>query len=167
MNEILAVRTDRGEATAAAQDLAEQINAGLTGTPDAVVIFASSAFDYPALLKELKARCHPGLLVGASSAGEFTHAGSGTGTASALAIRSDDIVLSASIGTGISRDGREAARRIVSGFKGLEGRHPYRAALVMTDALAGHAESLVDELTLLTSVHYMIAGGGADDDTQF
>lgn len=167
MNEILAVRTDRGEAKAAAQDLAEQINSGLTGTPDAVVVFASSAFDYQALLKELKARCQPGLLVGASSAGEFTHAGSGTGTASALAIRSDDILLTASIGTGISRDGRDAARQIVSGFKGLEGRHPYRAALVMTDALAGHAESLVDELTLLTSGRYLLAGGGAGDDAQF
>jgi hypothetical protein len=167
VNEILAVHTDREGASAAAADLAAKINAGMTGAPDAVVVFASSAFDYEALLQELKARCHPKLLVGSSSAGEFTDARRGTGSASALAIRSDEIVLSVSIGKGISQDARAAAREMVAGFKGLTGHYPYRAALVMTDALAGHAEALVDELTLLTSGRYLLAGGGAGDDAQF
>lgn len=167
MNQILAVHTESVGTLAAASDLAEQINAGLDGTPDALVVFASSAFDYAVLLKELKARCNPTLLVGSSSAGEFTNGRSGSGTASALAIRSDEMLLSASLGTGISRDARAAAREMVAGFKGLDGQHPYRAALVMTDALAGHAEALVDELTLLTSGRYLLAGGGAGDDAQF
>lgn len=167
MNEILAVHTDSDGELAAAADLAGKINAGLSGAPDALVVFASSAFDYEKLLKELKARCNPKLLVGSSSAGEFTHGRSGTGTASALALRSDEVVLSVSLGTGISRDARAAAREMAAGFQGLEGNHPYRAALVMTDALAGHAEALVDELTLLTTGRYLLAGGGAGDDAQF
>jgi hypothetical protein len=167
MNEILAVHTDSEGALAAATDLAGKINAGLSGTPDALVVFASSAFDYEMLLKELKARCSPALLVGSSSAGEFTHGRSGTGTASALALRSDEMVFSVSLGTGIGRDARAAAREMIAGFKGLDGHHPYRAALVMTDALAGHAEAMVDELTLLTSGRYLLAGGGAGDDAQF
>jgi hypothetical protein len=45
--------------------------------------------------------------------------------------------------------------------------HSYRAALIMTDALAGHADDLVDQLTLLTSGKYQFAGGGAGDDARF
>jgi hypothetical protein len=167
MTEVLAAHTDRADAQAAADDLGDQICAGLGGAPDAIILFASCAFDYRALLTALKQRCRPGLLVGASSAGEFTHAKSGTGTASALAIRSSSMQFAATLGQGISADGRQAARRIVDGFQGLDGRWPHRAALVMTDALAGHAEALVDELTLLTRGSYLLAGGGAGDDAKF
>ena len=37
----------------------------------------------------------------------------------------------------------------------------------MTDALAGHADDLVDELTLATSGKYQFFGGGAGDNAQF
>src|SRR5687768_16441492 len=98
MHDILAVHTDRADTLAAAEHLAAQITAGLNGAPDAIILFASSAFDYALLLTELKTRCRPTLLVGSSSAGEFTQADRGTGTASALAIRSTDLTLTAAIG---------------------------------------------------------------------
>jgi hypothetical protein len=167
MTDLLAVHTACGDSAGAAQDLAGQINAGMDGPPDAIVVFASSAFDYTRLLGELKRLCSPHLLMGSSSAGEFTHAHRGTGTASALAIRSAEMKLTATLGRHISSDGRSAARDMVADFRGLDGRHPYRAAIVMTDALAGHAEALVDELTLLTSGSYLLAGGGAGDDAKF
>jgi hypothetical protein len=167
MTDMIAVHTDCEDSLGAARDLAAQIKAGMEGSPDAIVLFASSAFDYASLLAELKRLCRPGLLMGASSAGEFTHARRGTGTASAMAIRSEDIKLKAALGRDITRDGRAAARDMVSDFDGLDGRYPYRAAVVMTDALAGHAEALVDELTLLTSGSYLLAGGGAGDDAKF
>lgn len=167
MNEVLAVHTDRTDALEAARHLCEQIVDGLGDAPDAVILFASSAFDHVTLLAGIKQGCNPALLVGSSSAGEFTQAQSGTGTASALAIRSADMQFTASLGHGISTGGREAARAIVAPFKGLDGRAPYRAALVMTDALAGHAEALVEELTLLTRGNYLLAGGGAGDDAKF
>jgi hypothetical protein len=167
MNEVLAVHTDRTDVGAAAAHLVEQVNAGMGGAPDVLVVFASAAFDYEVLLEALQAGCHPALMMGASSAGEFTHASRGTGTVSALAIRSDEIKFAVALGTGISSDARGAARALAAGFKGLEGQDRYRAALVLTDALAGHAESLVDELTLVTSGRYQLAGGGAGDDAQF
>jgi hypothetical protein len=167
MTEMLAVHTACEDSVGAAQDLAAQINGGMDGPADAIILFASSAFDYTRLLSELKRLCSPRLLMGSSSAGEFTHVHRGTGTASALAIRSSDLTLTATIGRNISSDGRSAARDMVSAFQGLDGRHPYRAAMVMTDALAGHAEALVDELTLLTSGSYLLAGGGAGDDAKF
>ena len=168
MTEIVAVHTDRADPAAAAAHLAEQINGALSAPPDAIVLFASSSFDYSILLETLTAQCRPGVLIGASSAGEFTHAHRGTGTASALAFRSKDLIVSAGLGRGISSDSRAAARAIVANFQGMEGtRYPYRAALVMTDALAGHAEDFVEEMTLRTSGRYLLAGGGAGDDAQF
>ena len=44
---------------------------------------------------------------------------------------------------------------------------PYRAALVMTDALAGHTDAVVEELTLATGGNYSFFGGGAGDDGRF
>ncbi|HEY5613317.1 MAG TPA: FIST N-terminal domain-containing protein [Lysobacter sp.] len=168
MTHIVAVHTDCLDSREAAEDLARQINAGLPGAPDAIVLFASSRFDYALLLETLTALCRPGVLVGSSSAGEFTHAQQGTGTASALAFQSPDLVVAAALGEGISRDSRAAARDIVAQFQGLQGtRYAYRAALVMTDALAGHAEDFVDEMTVTTSGRYLLAGGGAGDDANF
>ena len=61
----------------------------------------------------------------------------------------------------------EAAQELVAGFEGVEMRPGYRSALVMTDALAGHADRLVDELTLATAGQYQFFGGGAGDNAQF
>jgi hypothetical protein len=168
MTEIAAVHTSVQDTVQAAEDLAAQINAAFDGPADALIVFASARFDYAALLRVLNERCKPGVLVGSSSAGEFTHAGQGSGTASALAVRSDSLMFSAGLGRDVSKDSRVSAREVVSGFKGMEGnRHAYRAALVMTDALAGHAEEFVDEMTVRTSGRYLLAGGGAGDDANF
>jgi hypothetical protein len=74
----------------------------------------------------------------------------------------------AGVGRGLGRDRAAAAREMVRDFRGL-GVHayPYRSALVMTDALAGHADDLVEQLTLVTSGKYQFFGGGAGDDAQF
>ncbi len=56
----------------------------------------------------------------------------------------------------------------MAGFKGVSDLRPgHRSALVMTDALAGHADRLVDELTLATAGLYQFFGGGAGDNAQF
>jgi hypothetical protein len=168
MTEIAAVHTSLEDTIPAAEDLAAQINAAFPTPADAIIVFASARFDYEALLRILTDRCTPGVLVGSSSAGEFTHAARGAGTASALALRSESLVFSAGLGRDVSSDSRGAARQLVSSFKGMQGgRHAHRAALVMTDALAGHAEEFVDEMTVRTSGRYLLAGGGAGDDAKF
>jgi hypothetical protein len=54
----------------------------------------------------------------------------------------------AGIGRGLHSDHATAAKALVSSFQGLT-RHDYvfRSALVLTDALAGHADDLVEQLT--------------------
>lgn len=168
MTQIVSAHSELADAVGAAQDIARQINAALQGAPDALVVFASSAFEYTALLRELDRACQPAVMVGASSAGEFTHDRRGVGTVSALAIRSSQLKVRAALGADVARDSRAAARKIASGFTLPDDpRFPHRAALVMTDALAGRAEDFIEELTLLTSGRYMLAGGGAGDDAKF
>jgi hypothetical protein len=169
MTKTAAVYTDRTDSVEAGRHLGEQIRQDLDGAaPDGVIVFASSRFDYEKLLGALSAACEPKVLVGSSSAGEFTGGDRGEGTACALAIQSTTVKLSAGIGRGVTADRARAAQEMLSSFKGLE-THEYRhrSALIMTDALAGHADDLVEQLTLLSSGKYQFAGGGAGDDAKF
>lgn len=168
MTQTAAVYTDCTDSHEAGAQLGEQIQESLGETPDGVIVFASSRFAYEQLLSSLDAACHPRVLVGASSAGEFTGQRRGEGTACALALRSDDIQVAAGLGRGVMKDRATAAKDVVSAFRGEDTPGlPYRAALIMTDALAGHADDLVDQLTVLTAGKYQFAGGGAGDDAQF
>ena len=169
MTKTAAAYTTRPDSKDAGRHLGTQVREALGGeTPDALIVFASSRFDHAALLTAVAAECEPKLLVGSSSAGEFAAAQRGEGTASALAIRSTEILASAGLGLAVSADRAKAARDVVAGFRGLATHEfPYRSALIMTDALAGHADDLVEELTVLTSGKYQFAGGGAGDDAKF
>lgn len=168
MTQTAAVYTDEMDSRKAGQVLGEGIRAQLGGRPDAVVLFASSRFEFEPLLESIHAACEPGVLVGSSSAGEFTDARRGEGTACALAVRSSEIEVAVGLGRGVSKDRTTAAREAVTAFRGLDApARPYRSALVMADALAGHADDLVEELIVLTGGKYQFAGGGAGDDAQF
>ena len=149
-------------------DLGRQICDALGPSPTAVVLFASSQFDYAALLNGIQETCHPEAMVGSSSAGEFTTRNRGEGTACALALRSDDIKVAVGVSEQVSSDRVAAARTVVGSFTGFaDERFPYKSALVLTDALAGHADEVVEQLTLATSGGYQFAGGGAGDDAKF
>src|ERR671914_198741 len=153
----------------AGQDLAVQLRRELHGTsPDALIVFASAENDYEALLHALDETVGPRPMIGCSSAGEFTTQSSGTGRTTAIAISASDMRFSATVARGLSKRREEAARQIVDGFNGLDSsEHRYRTALVFVDALAGHAEDLVDQLTLATGGMYQFVGGGAGDDGRF
>jgi hypothetical protein len=162
------VYTQAGDSERAGRELAAQISAQLDARPDLIILFASPKYDQPSLLRTLHAESNPKLLVGSSSAGEFTSQTAGEGLACALAIRSDDLEFAAGVARNVSQDRVAGARELVKSFRGL-GTHayPYRSALVMTDALAGHADDLVEQLTLVTAGRYQFFGGGAGDDAQF
>lgn len=169
MTTTAAAFTTETESMLAGQDLGRQIRAAMgDGRPDAVVVFASSRYQHEELLRALVETCQPGVLVGSSSAGEFTGGHRGEGLACALAVRSADMVFAGGLGLGVGADRAGAARQVVSSFKGVQSsEYPYRAALVMTDALAGHADDLIEQLTVATAGAYELAGGGAGDDGLF
>lgn len=157
--------TSELDSTRAADDLAEQL--GVTDDLAAIIVFAAPSYDHETLLRRLHERTGA-ILVGASSAGEFANETQGDGLASALAIGGQDVHVALSSARGITADPEKAAQDIVAGFVGVQDMRPgYRSALVMTDALAGHADRLVDALTLATAGQYQFFGGGAGDNAQF
>lgn len=166
--EAVAVSTAETDGAAAGRALARQIQSDLGKAPDAVVIFAAPDYDHSALLRALNDDCSPGLIVGASSAGEFTSDTLGVGLATALAISDPNARFSLGIGKNLKRDTAAAARSIVDSFVGKsDDSFRFRSALVLTDALAGYADVLADELTVATAGEYQFFGGGAGDNASF
>jgi hypothetical protein len=161
--------TNEQDSARAGTELGGAIRNGLNGAAaDAVIVFASAQHDYECLLRALADACGTDVIVGSSSAGEFTNVTRGEGYVSALALSSPDMRFAAGVGRDLTRDPLAAAREAVSSFQGLTGKSmPYRSALVMTDALAGHTDEVVEEMTIATGGNYRFFGGGAGDDGRF
>jgi len=157
------------DTTKAGMYVADQIRAGFHGKQaDVVIVFASSKYIYDELLEAIQKHSRPKLLIGCSSAGEFTNNQQGQGSVSAIALRSDEMLFTVGIGRDISKNAKNAAREVVSSFRGLKDQtYAYRSALVLADALAGYTDTLIDEMNQLTTGTYQFFGGGAGDDAQF
>lgn len=169
MTDVATALSDHPDSAEAGRDVGRQVMAALRDEwPDAIIVFASARHDYPVLLEAIDAACHPRVMVGCSSAGEFSSNGHGEGVVSAMALRSEDLRFAASLGRGLRSDRAAVARELVRGFKAADpDTHGFRYALVLTDALAGHADELVDQLTRVTGGMYRFFGGGAGDDARF
>ncbi len=138
-----------------------------TVAPDAVVLFASARYQHERMIAALHDTIHPRILVGSSSAGEFIKGSFAEGSACAVGLRSENLRFSYGLGRGVAADRAKVAREIAAGFSAPDERFPYRAALVMTDALAGHGDELVEQLVLATDARLQFFGGGAGDDALF
>lgn len=169
MLESVTAFSDDPDSHAAGSSIGVQILEVLKGkAPDALILFASPRYDYSKLLYAVNDVCKPKLMVGSSSAGEFTSSARGEGSVSAIALRSTELHFTAGIGRDLRTDRTAAAKELVSSFYGMStSRYLYRSALVLTDALAGHADALVEDLTTLTAGIYQFFGGGAGDDARF
>ncbi|HYE31575.1 MAG TPA: FIST N-terminal domain-containing protein [Methylomirabilota bacterium] len=153
----------------AGHELGERIRADLGGEPpDALIVFSSARHDFAKLLRAIVAASGAKALVGSSSAGEFTANSYDEGAVSAVGLRSDTMRFHGAIGRGLRADRSSAAQQITANFEGLKSNDlPHRAALILTDALAGHADDFVEKLTTLTAGRYQLFGGGAGDDAKF
>ena len=153
----------------AGRALGQAIKAAMGDTPpDVAIVFASSVYAYQELLEAIHQECRPAVMVGCSSAGEFAGPQSANQSASILAISSRDMYFSASIGHGLTENPLEAARQCVAGLAGMQKiAFAYRTALVLTDALAGYVDELIDNINLACGGAYQLFGGGAGDDAKF
>ena len=137
-------------------------------SPDVLIAFISSEFAYTGVLAAINEHCQPRILIGCSSAGEFSGCSTGNSTASVMAICSETILFNAALGKGLRASRTEAVEQIEHVFTATQHTDfPYRCALVLTDALAGFAEDLIQDITLLTGGTYQLFGGGAADDARF
>ena len=149
--------------------LAQEVLGKLGGaTPDVLILFASPAFNYAALLAAIDQGCAPRILVGCSSAGEFSGCNDSNASASVMAIRGQDMRFNAAVGRGLRANPLHAVEQVMPVFTGAEHTDfPFRCALVLTDALAGYTDDMIHELTVRTGGTYQLFGGGAADEAQF
>ena len=161
--------TSQSDSALAGSEIGKKVLSGLDGeAPDAMIVFASAIHDYTKLLRGIEDACHARVMVGCSSAGEFTNGSQGEGSVSAVALRSDEMQFVPALGTGLGADRGAAARQIASSFRGPRSpKYQYRSALVLTDALAGFIDDLIEQLNVETGGTYRMFGGGAGDDARF
>ena len=169
MTESTIVQTELKDSERAGKALAEQVCSSFRGeSPDAVILFASPVYDHPTLLSAFSAECKPKILIGCSSAGEFVDNHPTSSSACAVALRSSELAFGAGIARGLAERRKSGAQDMVSTLQGTNtSDYRYRSLLLLTDALAGNTEELLDELMLLTAGRYQIFGGGAGDDAKF
>ncbi|HEX8546276.1 MAG TPA: FIST N-terminal domain-containing protein [Cytophagaceae bacterium] len=163
------VFTNLKDSLDAGKDLGTKIIAGLKGKiPNVVILFASSVHNYEHLLKAIKHSCDAEIIVGCSSAGEFTSMEFDTDSATAVGIHSNEIKFSAGLGRDISKDRNIVADELFSALKGTDSyEYPYHSGLILADALSGYTDELIDILTERTVGAYQFFGGGAGDDAKF
>ncbi|HXH31797.1 MAG TPA: FIST N-terminal domain-containing protein [Bacteriovoracaceae bacterium] len=149
--------------------LGEQINKEMNGnSPDIVIVFASSKYNYKELLQSIKNSCKAKLIMGCSSAGEFVGGKKGEGAVSVLAIRSSSMHFNVCLGKDLRVDRTSAAKELTNSLVGkTKPSFKYRTILLLADALAGHTDELIQQLTTLTAGTYQFFGGGAGDDAKF
>src|SRR6185436_4285720 len=120
MTQITTAVVSECEIARAGQMLGTHILAAFAGeAPDAVIVFASSQHDYPALLEALSRTAGTTTIVGSSSAGEFSHDSNGVGQVSALAIRSASMRFRVGLGRAVGNDPAAAARQAAASFAGI------------------------------------------------
>jgi hypothetical protein len=168
MTQSIVARSAATVSAKAGQEIGDAIRSSLRNEqPDAIIVFASGRHDHRALLQSLADTVKTDVLMGSSSAGELTAEGCVEGGACALALKSSTMRFALAVGHDVGNDRAGAARSIASGFR--KGGHawPYRTGLIMTNALAGHVDDFLSELTLATTGTHQFFGGGAGDDARF
>jgi hypothetical protein len=155
----------------AGTQLGNKINEKFTSyPPDVVILFASSIYQFDALLAALQKTSNPRLIVGGSSAGEFTGEDFKTDSACAVAIYSDEMKFNAGVVQGIQNNRKQVARELhthLSLSNVEDHKYRYHTAMIFADALSGYTDELIGLLTELTTGEYQFFGGGAGDNANF
>ncbi len=169
MTQLITALSSARDSREAGEELGKAIRREFGGADaHALIVFASARHDFSVLLPTLAAEVGTEVIAGATSAGEFHGPSFVEGGVSVLAIRSEDMQFAVGLGHGVGAAPGKAAEE-VAGALGVPqaGRFPYRVALVMTDALAGQADTMVERLTVQTQGNCRFFGGGAGDDARF
>ncbi|GAC1314833.1 MAG: FIST N-terminal domain-containing protein [Mucilaginibacter sp.] len=169
MTESTIVFTNVNPGSKAGQDLGLKIKQKFNDrNPDVIIVFASSVYDYEALLQGLKSVSNPDIIIGTSSAGEFTSHDYGVDSACAVAISSTEIKFKAGLGEGIQKDRKAVAEALENQLTQEDTfKYQYHSAMIFADALSGYTDELIGYLTESTAGKYQFFGGGAGDNANF
>ena len=135
------------------------------GTPALIAAFCSTAQPLGVVLDGLKARFPQAVVIGCSTAGEFSELGDRKGHTSLWAI-SGDLRVHAGFGSGLARDPEATVMAATQTLPVSIDGYPHRTAIILLDALAGVSEETTLLVAGLLGSDVRLAGGAAGDDLQ-
>lgn len=103
------------------------------------MFFASTVQPLESVAPALTAAFPSAVVLGSSTAGEFTERGDAKGSVSAVAV-AGDFVVKGGIGTGLKADPEAAIRAALEGVPDTLEGHTHRTGLLLLDPLSGNGE---------------------------
>jgi methyl-accepting chemotaxis protein len=158
MTRIACARAER-----ATPEVFDQLSASLGGkAPVLVAAFASPSVGLASVTAAAAARFPSASVIGATTSGEFTHAGDGSRTVALFALAGDFRVF-AGMASGLGANPERAVAEALEGQPTQLAGYPHRTGIVLLDPFAGHGE----EAALLVAAalgDVPLVGGAAGDD---
>jgi hypothetical protein len=144
---------------------AEAARAALAGRTDAalLVVFASEAYDLPALVAAVRAEAPAVPLIGCSTAGEIASSGAGDSGVVVMALGGAGFQV-ATASADIGEHGLRGAGSVVAEAAAEVVSSPHRVLLVLSDGLAGDQEEVVRGAYAVVGAQVPLVGGCAGDD---
>jgi hypothetical protein len=164
MTTTIATAIATGSARDAAASLVRETRQELGSTePTLVVAFASTAQPLAEMMGELAGAFRDAVLIGASTAGEFTERGDAKHSTSVFALAGDFRVF-AGMGTGLKDAPERAVEQAMQGLPRDVNGYPHRTAILLLDPLAGNGEEATLIASSMLGADVRLAGGAAGDD---
>jgi hypothetical protein len=155
-----------GSANDAAAELGRHVRATLAGAePKLLIAFGSTSQPLGELAGRLATEFPDAVLIGSSTAGEFTEERDAKGAAALFALAGDYRVF-AGIGTGLKANPERAIESAIEGLPHELHGYPHRTAILLLDPLAGNGEEAVLIAASMLGNEVRLAGGAAGDDLQ-
>ncbi|RZN35425.1 MAG: hypothetical protein EF813_08845 [Methanosarcinales archaeon] len=154
-----------GGGAAVAREAAMQAKDELEGSRiDLSIVYSSSKYDLGEVVDAVRKVTGDALLIGASSAGEFTERIVESGGVAVGLLSSDEIKVFTAMAEGVTGDPEAAVKEIAAKLPDDVADHPYTTAIVMIDGLSGVGEEVALLASYIFNRELSIVGGMAGDD---
>jgi len=163
----MTTKTATALATGAPRDVARKLIAQtdeqLRGAQPALVVAMASIEQPLAELMPLLAAAYPdSVVLGCSTAGEFTQSGAGDGATSLFALAGDFKVF-AGFASGLKEHGERAVAQALASLPREQEDYPYKTGLLFVDAFAQSGEETTLLAASILGADVPLAGGAAGD----
>lgn len=162
---VIATALHRGAPEHAVGSLCSSLRNGLKDQPPKlVVVFASPNHPLSTLVPGVAASMRSAVVVGASSAGEFTEQGDAKLSSCAFALTGDEYAVRAGLGSRLRERPEAAVLEALMGIALDLPGYAHRTAIVLLDPLSGNAEEATIIAGAMLGSNVRIVGGAAADD---
>lgn len=139
----------------------------VTKDVDLSIVFASSAYDYQAVINGVRRVTNNAPLIGCSTAGEFTEEKVEKESVACAVISTDTHKFFPGMGKGLRKDEIKTLKEASRKFPLPIGGYPYLSVILLVDGLAGKGEESVLAALDALGPNVKFSGGAAADDLKF